>query len=137
MWGAGAEGAALGTGGRAAQSDRDDRAAWGLVLRSAYLSHVKLPNAVGAGNRAEALAILDRIDAVLGEDGRWTRLERRRLRAMRKAWARRASGRDVEFQTVGWVRRVRRGEGERRMVDRQEARGMAKVFDKMRRALKV
>lgn len=117
VWGERADGPPPVTGGRAAQADRDDRAAWGVHLRSAYLSRIALPDSVAPGDVRTARAILERLEMALLEEGLWTRAERARLQGMREAWERRAGGRCVQFQTVGWVRRVMKGAGDRRRSD--------------------
>lgn len=101
-------------------------------MRSAYLHRVALPDSVAAGDVAQARAILERVEAALVETGLWTKTERARLRGMREAWERRAGGRDVEFQMSGWVRRVGRGESDRRRMDRAGARGIQKVMEALR-----
>lgn len=108
------------TGGKAASEDRQQRAAWGARLGSAYLSRVALPDRVGPGDCPHAQVILDRVEECLARPAHYTRLERRRLRAMREAWGRRASGRDVGFNLLGWVKRERYA-GRGRWEDKQEA----------------
>lgn len=133
VWGEGADGPPQTPGGQAASEDRKQREAWpGVRMRSAYLARVALPQTVAAGDVAQARAIQERVEAVLVETGQWTKTERARLRGMRDAWERRASGRDVEFQMSGWVRRMGKGEGDRRRLDRAEARGIQKVMEALR-----
>lgn len=127
VWGRDSDGRVLGTGGRAAQSDRDDRAAWGVVLRSAYHGRVALPDSVAAGDTATARAILGRIQEALVEECQWTKAERVRLRAMAEAWERRVGGEDLGFTVGGWVRRKGKGETDRQRLAREEGRAMQKV----------
>lgn len=130
VWGEGADGPPQTPGGQAASEDRRQREAWpGVRMRSAYLARVALPQTVAAGDVAQARAIQERVEAALVETGQWTKTERARLRGMRAAWERRASGRDVEFQMCGWTKRVGPGEGDRRRMDRQGARELARVME--------
>lgn len=103
-----------------------------MRMRSAYLLRVALPERVASGDVGHARAVLERVEAALAETGQWTKTERVRLRGMRDAWERRAGGRDLEFQTVGWVRRVGKGESDRRRMDREEARSIQKVMEALR-----
>lgn len=133
MWGERADGAEPSTGGQAASEDRKQREAWpGVVMRSAYLSRVALPQTVAAGDTPQARAILERIEAALVETGQWTKTERARLRGMREAWERRAGGRDVVFQMSGWTKRVGPGEGDRRRMDREAGRQIQKVLEALK-----
>lgn len=89
---------------KAAEEDRKTREKYGVKLRSPYLTITQIPEVVGPGDYAEARAILGRVMRALehGEGGLWTPSERNRLRGQQKAWARRASGKDVLFNLVGW-----------------------------------
>lgn len=127
VWGERSDGPRPPTGDRAAETDRKSRAAWGVVMRSAYLSRVRLPLTVAPGNVREARFILERIEGCLVEGERWTRTERARLRGMREAWERRAGGRDVEFMLTGWVKRP--PPGDRRRQDTKRARGLARIME--------
>lgn len=117
-------------GSPAEREDRSLRAAYGKVVRSAYLLRVRLPERVAAGNHGEAAEILGRIEGCLADPERWTVTEKKRLRGMREAWARRAGGRDVVFNTIGWQHRPRyqaRGAWQ----DKQEALTLARTIGEL------
>ena len=89
-------------GEAAGDADKADRAAWpGLARRSAYTHLLNLPDHVVAADRLHARAIFDRIEMTI-EKGGWTTTEFNRLHQMRKAWARRQSGKDLVFNLQGW-----------------------------------
>lgn len=137
-WGVGADGPPPNGRGQAADEDRRTRAAYpGQVLRSPYLGLVALPDEVAPRDFAHAHSILCRVEEALavGERGRWTPLERRRLRDMRDAWERRASGCDASFNLVGWSRTLRFDGARGRWVARARARNFARLIDTIREAL--
>lgn len=129
VWGQGADGPQ--PQGRAAAEDRLTREKWGVKLKSAYVRMLAIPDVIAAGDLATARGVLGRIDQALSitGDGQWTAGERKRLREMRRAWHRRAQGRDLRFQVTGWTREpLRTG---RRFEDSAEVRRVGNALREM------